>query len=289
MASRPTWSGVLHINAFLEAHISLVKGTEDYRGREGLVELCACHQKPFKRSAVCVEGFTRLTQEKEKEGETDGTTAAVKGVPNGEETWVVLDDDTIAAIEAAGTKDTIAIAAILNSEQIPLERTAAMYYVTPNTKVKGSNKAVELLYDTLARSGKMAVAKWAPRGREMLVVIRPNEQEETLIASVLLFDAEIRDYLPYRLAARNVSPEEIDLATQLLERLPGEFDFAAAVDEAVPVRQAAIDAARNGKEIPVKASTPAADAAPDMMAALRAALDATPGEGEQTVVLVASN
>jgi len=290
LANRPTWSGALHINAFLEAHISLTKGTEDYRGREGLVELCACHKKPFKRSAVCVEGFTRLTQEMEKEGQTDNTTAGIKGVPNGEDTWVALDDDTIAAIEAAGTKDTITIAAILNPEQIPLERTGGMYYVTPDKKVKGSNKAVELLYDTLVQSVKMAVAKWAPRGREMLVVIRPNEDEETLIASPLLFEAEIRDSVPYRLASRNVSPEEIDLATQLLERLPGEFDFAAATDEAVPVRQEAIDAARNGKDVPVKAPTPAANTAtPDMMAALRAALDATPGEGEQTAVLAASN
>jgi non-homologous end joining protein Ku len=289
LASRPTWSGALHINAFLEAHVSFTKGTEDYRGREGLVELCACHKKPFKRSSVCVEGFTRLTQEMEKEGQTDNTTAAIKGVPNGEDTWVALGDDTIAAIEAAGTKDTITIAAILDPEQIPLERTHGMFYVTPNKKVKGSEKAVGLLYRTLARAGTMAVAKWAPRGREMLIVIRPNEREETLIASPLLFGAEVRDFVPYKLAGGDVSQEEIDLATQLLDRLPREFDFAVACDEAVAVRQEAIDAARNGKDIPVKAPTPAADAAPDMMAALRAALDATPGGDEQAAVLAASN
>lgn len=289
MASRPTWSGALHINALLQAHISLTKGTEDYRGREGLVELCACHQKPFKRSAVCVEGFTRLTQEKEKEGETDGTTAAIKGVPNGEDTWVALDNDTIAAIEAAGTSDTITIAAILTPEQIPLERTSGMYYVTPNKKVKGSSKAVELLYDTLAQSGKMAVAKWAPRGREMLVVIRPNEREETLIASVLLFEAEVRDSVPYKLAGRNVSPEETELASQLLDRLPREFDFRAAADEAVPIRKQAIEAARAGKPVPVAAPTAVAEAEPNLMEALRAALDATPGDSEQAAALAASN
>jgi DNA end-binding protein Ku len=288
LASRPTWSGALHINAFLQAQISLVKGTEDYRGREGLVELCACHQKPFKRNSVCVEGFTRLTQQMEKDGETDSTTTVVKGVSNGEDSWVALDDDTLAAIEAAGTSDTIAIAALLDPENVPLERTSGMYYITHNKKVKGSKQAVDLLYEALETTGKVAVAKWAPRGREMLVVIRPIG--ERLIASVLLFESEVRDATPYTITARTVSKEETDLAVQLLERLPGKFDFAAAVDEAVGVRQQAIEAACAGKPVPVKQATPATESAPDLMAQLRAALDATPApDGEQVPLAAAAN
>jgi DNA end-binding protein Ku len=286
--ARPTWSGALHINAFLEAHISLVKGKEDYRGREGLVELCACHQKPFERKTVCVEGFTRLTDELEKAGETDGTTKAVKGVPNGEDTWVALEDETLKAIEKAGTSDTIGIAAFLAPEQIPLERTSGLYYITPDKKVKGSAKAVKLLHAALARSGKMAVAKWAPRGREMLVVVRPIEKR--LVASVLLFQSEVRDATPYTLADDgSVSEEEVDLAIQLLERLPGQFDFDAACDEAVPVRQQAIEAARAGKPVPIEAPTPAAEAEPDLMAALRAALDATPQAAGEPALVGANN
>jgi len=276
--ARPTWSGALHLNAFLEAHIALVKGKEDYRGREGLVELCSCHQKPFDRKTVCVEGFTRLTDEMRKAGETDGTTEAVKGVPNGEDEWVALDKETLKAIEKAGTSDTISIAAFLAPEQIPLERTSGLYYITHDKKVKGSKKAVELLFAALARSGKMAVAKWAPRGREILVVIRPVEKR--LIASVLLFESEVRDATPYVLGDGSVSQEEIDLAIQLLERLPGRFDFDAACDEAVAAREQAIEAARAGKPVPVTAPTPAAEAEPDLMAALRAALDAAPADRE---------
>ena len=153
MAPRPTWSGALHLNAFLQAHVSLTKGTEDYRGKEGLTELCACHHKPFERKTVCVEGFTRLTQEMEKAGETDGTTTVVKGVPDGNDGYVVLDDDKLHAIEKAGTSDTITIAAVLEAEQVPLERTSGLYYLSPDKKVKGSKKAVELLHDAL-RAGR---------------------------------------------------------------------------------------------------------------------------------------
>jgi DNA end-binding protein Ku len=222
----------------------------------------------------------------EKDGETDGTTAAVKGVPNGEDSWVVLDDDTLAAIEAAGTSDTIAIAAMLDPEDVPLERTSGMYYITNNKKVKGSKQAVDLLYEVLTKTGKIAVARWAPRGREMLVVIRPVN--ERLIASVLLFESEVRDAAPYTLTARTVTAEETELAVELLERLPGQFDFAAAVDEAVGVRQQAIEAARAGKPVPVKAPTPSTESAPDLMAQLRAALDATPAPDAEQVSLAAA-
>jgi DNA end-binding protein Ku len=289
LASRPTWSGALDINAFLKAHVSFTKGTEDYRGREGLVELCACHQKPFERTTVCVEGFTRLTDKMTKAGETDGTTTAVKGVSKDEDSWVALKDETLKAIEAAGTSDTISIAAMRPMAQIPLERTSGLYYVTPDKKVKGSKKAVDLLYEALVQSEKVALAKWAPRGREMLVVIRPLKEAETLIASVLLFDSEVRDPAPYTLTERDVSKDEVDLAIQLLERLPGEFDIAAARDEAVAVRQAAIDAARAGKPVPVKEPTPAEEAEPDLMAQLRAALDAAPAADDEHAQLVAAN
>jgi hypothetical protein len=59
-----------------------------------------------------------------------------------------------------------------------------------------------------------------------------------------------------------------------LEQLPEEFDFAAATDEAVSVRQQAIEAARSGTPIPKRAPTAEAEAEPDMMAALRAAVEA---------------
>jgi len=268
--------------------VSLTKGTEDYRGKEGLTELCACHHKPFERKTVCVEGFTRLTQEMEKAGETDGTTTVVKGVPDGNDGYVVLDDDKLHAIEKAGTSDTITIAAVLDPEQVPLERTSGLYYLSPDKKVKGSKKAVDLLHDALEQAGKIAVAKWAPRGREMLLVIRPVN--ERLLANVLLFESEVRDSTPYTLTDRQVAQQEIDLAIQLLGQLPSEFDFQSASDEAVAVRQQAIDAARTGTPIPTQAPAQPTQTEPDLMATLRAAVEAGNATSDQpNGQLVAAN
>lgn len=287
MAARPTWSGALQINGPLQAHVSLTKGTESYRGKEGLTELCSCHQKPFQRKTVCVEGFTRLTGEMEKAGETDGTTTVVKGVPNGDGDYTVLTEEQLEAIEKAGTSDTITIRAILNADEVPAERTSGFYYITHNKKVKGSKKTVRLLYEALAKQGKVAVAQWAPQGREMLIVIRPLE--DRLVASVVLYESEVRDHTPYQLDPEvEVAPEEIDLALQLLERLPCEFEFDTAVDRAVVVRQQAIDAARAGKPIPTQAAATPAEEEPDLMSVLRAAVQGAPAADERELAAAAN-
>lgn len=290
MAPRPTWSGALQINGPLQAHVSLTKGTESYRGKEGLTELCSCHQKPFTRKTVCVEGFTRLTAEMEKAGETDGTTTMVKGIPTGDDDdpdYTVLSEEQMQAIENAGTSDTITIAAILNPEDIPIERTSGFYFITHNKKVKGSKRTVKLLYEALAKPRKIAVAQWAPKGREMLIVIRPLENR--LVASVVLYESEVRDHTPYELDPEiEAAPEEIDLAVQLLERLPSEFDFDSAVDRAVAVRQQAIDAARAGKPIPTQATAKPAEEEPDLMSVLRAAVQSGPAADERELAAAAN-
>ncbi len=178
---------------------------------------------------------------------------------------------------------------MLDPEQIPLERTTGLYYVTHDKKVKGSKKAVDLVYGALEQAGKMAVARWAPRGREMLVVIRPIDGR--LVASVLLFESEIRDATPHTLSDREVSPDEIALAIQLLGQLPSEFNFASAEDEAVAVRQQAIAAARDGEPIPTQAPAQPTQAEPDnLMAVLRAAVEAgSAASGETDGQLVASS
>ena len=289
MAPRPTWSGALQINGPLQAHVSLTKGTESYRGKEGLTELCSCHQKPFTRKTVCVEGFTRLTAEMEKAGETDGTTNMVKGVLTGEdeETYTALSEEQLQAIENAGTSDTITIAAILNPEEIPIERTSGFYYLTHNKKVKGSKRTVKLLHQSLAKPGKIAVARWAPKGREMLIVIRPLDNR--LVASVVLYESEVRDHTPFELDPEiEVAPEEVDLAVQLLARLPSEFDFDSAADRAVAVRQQAIEAARQGKPIPTQAPAKPAEEEPDLMSVLRAAVEAGPAADERELAAAAN-
>jgi non-homologous end joining protein Ku len=269
------WSGVLELNTLFKLHVAICSASQDYRGKDPLKELCACHHQPFERKMVCEGGRLRLTEAMQAAGETENTTEVVKGVPGEGEEYVVLNEEAVAAIAAAGTSDGMAAAAIVPLKDVPMERTNGLYYLRPDPKVKRSKTAVEALFAALEREGKALITKWAPRGREMLVAI--YAKNGALVLSALKFDSEVR--VPeeaYLIGTSGVQEPEVDGTCQLLATLPDEFDFAAAEDEAVNVRQEAIAAARSGEPIQTREPSTDTEAAPDLMAALRAATQGAP-------------
>jgi Ku protein len=275
MALRTMWSGVLEINTLFKLHVSICKGTEEYRGKDALRELCACHHQPFTRQTVCEDGRVRLTDEMRKSGETDNSTEAVKGVLGEDEKYVILDDAALTAIAAAGTSDSLAVASVVELCDIPTERFNGLYYLTPDSKVKRSDDAVRVVVAALERDGKALITKWAPRGREVLVTIYPKDG--ALVMSAVMYESEVR--APDEkclIKTAGISEDELEIASQLLAGLPAEYDFTAAEDEAVIARQQAIEAARAGEPIPTKEPSSQPEVVPDLMAALQAATKGTP-------------
>lgn len=275
MALGSMWSGALRINSLLQAQVAICKGSETYRGKEELKEVCECHQQPFTRETVCEGGRRRLTEAMTKAGETENTTTAVKGVETGEDKYVVLNPEQLEEIAKAGTSDTIELEGVIDAADAPMERTAGLYYMRSDKKVKGAAGVLAVFFAALERSGKVAIGKWAPRGREQLVAIYPVNG--ALVLSVLMYESEVRPPDEACLISLDeVSDPEVDVAMQLLEGLPGEFDFQAAEDSAVVVRQQAIEAARKGKPIPTREPDSKPEVVPDLMAALQAATKGTP-------------
>ena len=98
-----------------------------------------------------------------------------------------------------------------------------------------------------------------------------------LVMQGLMYEPEVR--APDEkclIGAEGVSDPEIEIAAQVLDGLPGEFDFAAAEDEAVLARQEAIEAARNGEPIATRQAVTDTESAPDLVAALLAATKGAP-------------
>jgi DNA end-binding protein Ku len=275
MALRSMWSGALRINSLLQAQVAICKGSEPYRGKEELKELCECHHTPFTRQTVCEGGRQRLTEAMSKAGETDNTTAAVKGVETEGDEYLVLDQAALDAIARAGTSDTIELAAVIDAADAPMQRTSSLYYVRPDKKVKGAAGVLAVFFASLERTGKIAIGKWAPRGREQLVAIYPSGG--ALVLNVLMYESEIREPDETCLiSADSVSDPEVEVATQLLDGLPDMFDFHSAEDSAVIVRREAIEAARKGEPIPTSEPSAQPEVVPDLMAALQAATKGTP-------------
>jgi DNA end-binding protein Ku len=273
--ARSIWSGALRINSLLQAQVSIGKGSEPYRGKEDLKEVCECCQLPFTRKTTCDAGRRRLTDAMRKAKDTDNTTEAVKGVEIDTDKYAVLQPEQLDAIDSAGTSDAIALEAVIDAADAPMERAHGLYYIQPDKKVKGSAAVLAVFFAALERSGKVAIGKWAPRGREHLVAIRPVGG--ALVLSSLVYESEVRAPDEACLISLDeVADPEVDVAIQLLEGLPGEFDFKSAVDGAVVVRQEAIEAARTGKPIPKREPESQAEVVPHLMAALEAATKGTP-------------
>lgn len=279
-AMRAMWSGVLEINTLFKLHVAIAKGTEEYRGKDPLRELCACCQKPFTRQSVCEAGSVRLTEEMRANDETEDTTEMVKGVLGDGDDFVVLDDDALASIAEAGVSDGMAVASVVELDRLPIERFTGLYYLCPDSKVKRSEDAVKVVVAALERQRKALITKWAPRGKEMLVAIYPKDG--ALAMKAVMFASEVREPdAKWQISTEGVGEEEIKVAEQLLGTLPADFEFDAAVDNTVAVRQAAIEAARSGKPVPKREPAGPAEAAPDLMATLTAAMQGTPAVSDQ--------
>lgn len=219
MALKGMWSGVLVVNTLFKVHVAVCKGSEPYRGKDQLTELCDCCHEPFKRTTVCEKGRTRLTEEMTKAGETENTTEAVKGVKDGEK-YVVLKEAALESIAAAGTSDGMTVAAVIDVNDVPAERTSGLYYLRPDDKVKRSKEGVETLFGALESERRAIIAKWAPRGREMLVAI--YAKDGALVMTAVMFDSEVRPPDEKCLIGTDAVPEQaIAAAGQVLATLPG--------------------------------------------------------------------
>ncbi|MEW2491843.1 Ku protein [Streptomyces sp. NPDC048411] len=133
------------------------------------------------------------------------------------------------------------------------------YYVGPGGP--GADRPYALLVEALARTGYVAVAKLALRGRERLGLLRPHHG--MLVLQTLLWQDELRD--PGDLAPSTpVSDRELELAEALIRELTG-IDVGQVHDEYAHALEQLVDA-----KITVGELAKPAEAAPamDLMAAL---------------------
>src|SRR3954466_7250513 len=149
------------------------------------------------------------------------------------------------------------------------------YYLAPGA---GGAKPYRLLLEAMRESGKVAIAKVVIRQKENLVAIRPMDGEVLGMATMIFAD-EVVD--PERIdeldAARevDVNDRELSIAKQLVESLSGEFEPGKYRDTYREEVLAMIERKAAGEEIAVQpAREEEEEPVPDLMAALKASLDA---------------
>ncbi len=154
------------------------------------------------------------------------------------------------------------------------------YYLEPD---KAGVKPYVLLRDALEQSGKVAVVKVALRNRESLAALRVRDG--VFVLETMLWPDEVRTpdfgFLDEDVEVR---PQELAMAGSLIETLTGEFDASQYKDEYREALQAVIEAKVEGREVvqPTE-SQPTSGTVVDLMAALRASVEAAKKGGPTSV------
>jgi DNA end-binding protein Ku len=148
------------------------------------------------------------------------------------------------------------------------------YYLGPD---KGGDRAYRLLARALEKSGRSALAKYAARGKQYLVMLRP--MKDAIVMQQLRYADEIRPVAEIPLGDAKVKPAELDLAVQIVEQgLTDEFKPEAYEDEVRQRILAQIERKVEGKEITVEPQEEPKAQVIDLMAALRSSLEKKAGD-----------
>jgi DNA end-binding protein Ku len=207
-----------------------------------------------------------------QEGTVVDRSEIVKGYEFAKDQYVMFSNEEIKELEEAGSTE-IGIGEFVPLESVDPVYFERTYYLAPD---KGGAKPYTLLVSALRESGQCAIGKWAARGREHVVVIRP--MDVGLAMHQLHFQAEVRTMKDLGIEPANVSEAELKLARQLIGQQSAKvFDAASYVDEFKGRVEAAIQKKVEGKEISL-AEKPAASKGGgnviDLMDMLRASLQA---------------
>ncbi|QES48247.1 Ku protein [Streptomyces venezuelae] len=249
---RSIWNGAISFG-LVSIPIKLVNATEN-------------HSISFRQIHLADGGRIRYRKVCELDGEELEASEIGKGYEEADGSIIPITDADLAQLPLPTAKTIEIVSFVPASEIDPLQMDAA-YYLEANGVPAA--KPYTLLREALKRSEKVAIAKFALRGRERLGMLRVVD--EVIAMHGLLWPDEIR-------SPEGVAPEakvtvrdaELDLADALMATL-GEVDVASLHDdyrEAVEAMLAAKSGEAIERELPAEAEGAASGQVIDLMAAL---------------------
>jgi len=204
-------------------------------------------------------------------------TALVKGYEVQKDEYVRFTDEELKALEGEASKviDIAEFVPLAKVDPIYFEKT---YYLGPD---KGGEKAYRLLSDAMAKTDRVALAKFVMRGKESLVLIRAAQ--DGLMLHTMYFADEVRSFGEIdKGQSAKIREGELDLAVRLVDELShDEFAPAQYDDEYRQRVLAAVEEKVEGRE--VTATGPEAHRAQviDLMDALKESLARKPAPGKK--------
>jgi DNA end-binding protein Ku len=202
-----------------------------------------------------------------KDERTIGRDETVKGYEFSKGQYVLFTEDELKQLEEKATQQIDIVEFLPNSQIDPLYFQKANY-VAPD---RGGDRAYALLAKALEQTGRWALAKYAARGKQYLVVIRPVGKG--LVMHQLYYPNEIRSMDELDLGEPIIKDNELKMAIQLAEMGANEeFEPENYRDEVQERIRTQIQQKIDGQEITTSAGEEPRAQVIDLMEALKASL-----------------
>jgi DNA end-binding protein Ku len=211
---------------------------------------------------------TRLKQQYvcPKDNEIVPRDQMVKGYEFSKDQYVTFTDDEIKAMAQAAER-AIEITEFVPAATVDPVYFESAYYLGPD---KGGDKAYHLLVKAMQQTGRSALAKWAARGKQYLVLVRAVAGG--LVMQQLLYADEVRPLSEVPTGDADVKDAELKLAIQLVEQIASDEFHPENYEDDVKRRYlAAINRKVEGQEVVEAPEQPRAQVI-DLMEALKASL-----------------
>ena len=195
----------------------------------------------------------------------------VKGYEFAKDQYVTFTPEELTALGEKATQ-TVEIDEFVPAASIDPIYYDKAYFLGPD---KGGAKPYALLVESMRQTGRTAVGRYAARGKQYIVQLRPVEGG--LVMQQLLYAPEVRSIADVDIPQTSVRDAELGLAKQLISQIStNTFDPTKYEDEVKKRIESAIERKLEGQEIAVSPSAPESGGQViDLMEALKASLAKT--------------
>jgi len=147
------------------------------------------------------------------DNEVVGRDEMIKGYEYAKGQYVLFTEEELKALTPEATN------AVEITEFVPLDQVDPIYYekATYLGPDRGGDRPYRLLSEAMRKTGRAALARYAARGKDYLVLLRPYE--EGLLMQQLRYADELRSFSEVPLAPAEVKEPELRLAVQLIEQI----------------------------------------------------------------------
>jgi DNA end-binding protein Ku len=202
-----------------------------------------------------------------KDERTIDRSEIVKGYEFSKGQYVLFDEDELKQLEEKSTQQIDIVEFLPNSQIDPIYFQKANY-MAPD---RGGDRAYALLAKALEETGRWALAKYAARGKQYLVVLRPVGKG--IVMHQLYYPNEIRSMEELDLGEPVIKEQELKMAIQLAEMgANDEFHPENYRDEVQERVRGLIQQKIDGEEITTAGGEEPKAQVIDLMEALRKSL-----------------